>query len=71
MNAPDWATSSRFEVLAKASGPLMTMETPPYLQRLLAERFGLRVHRESRKDSVYARSTPLHRSTVPITSARA
>jgi uncharacterized protein (TIGR03435 family) len=58
---PSWLDSDRFDIVAQAEGDLSP--TPPggppgppqlMMQRLLAERFGLAVHTESRELSVYA-----------------
>jgi uncharacterized protein (TIGR03435 family) len=55
-NAPNWTNTDRFDLEAKAPG-----DTPPtaeqarlMLQHLLAERFQLRLHRETRDLPVYA-----------------
>jgi uncharacterized protein (TIGR03435 family) len=54
VGAPDWVASERFDVLAKTLEPIdddavmMGM-----LQRLMAERFKLKVHRETRTMSAY------------------
>ena len=58
---PAWLDSDRFDIVAQAEGDLSP--TPPggppgapqlMMQRLLAERFGLAVHTESRELPVYA-----------------
>ena len=58
---PAWLDSDRFDIVAQAEGDLSP--TPPggppgppqlMMQRLLAERFGLAVHDESREIPVYA-----------------
>jgi uncharacterized protein (TIGR03435 family) len=60
VGGPDWLPSTRFDIVAKAAseppinppgtvGPMQLM-----LQSLLAERFNLAVHRETREMSVYA-----------------
>ena len=54
VGGPDWLTSERFDILAKSEEPvdddavMMVM-----LQQLLAERFELKVHRETRTLSAY------------------
>jgi uncharacterized protein (TIGR03435 family) len=54
VGGPDWLTGDRFDILAKSEDPIdddavmMTM-----LQQLLAERFKLKVHRETRTLSAY------------------
>ena len=55
--APDWAASDRFDIEAKAagvSGTLSRDQMAPYLQALLADRFKLTAHRETRQRPVYA-----------------
>ena len=60
VGGPDWLPSTRFDIVAKAAseppinppgtvGPMQLM-----LQSLLAERFNLAVHRETREMAVYA-----------------
>jgi uncharacterized protein (TIGR03435 family) len=58
---PGWLDAERFDIVAQAEGDLSP--TPPggppgapqlMMQRLLAERFGLVVHTESRDQAVYA-----------------
>jgi uncharacterized protein (TIGR03435 family) len=45
---PDWFDSERWVIEAKAEGPAGDSELMKMLQGLLAERFALQVHRESR-----------------------
>jgi uncharacterized protein (TIGR03435 family) len=45
---------ARFDVQAKTTGPIRAEEVSPVLQRLLAERFQLKVEREQRRRSVFA-----------------
>jgi uncharacterized protein (TIGR03435 family) len=54
--APAWLDSDRFTVKAKAPGSpgLLEMFTGPFMQALLADRFKLRFHRETRDVPVYA-----------------
>jgi uncharacterized protein (TIGR03435 family) len=52
--APDWIDSARFDIIAKAFEPLKMGVFPPHLRLLLADRFGLKVHNESRETSIYA-----------------
>ena len=55
--APDWADQDRYDIEAKAtgvSGRLSREQLAPYLQTLLAERFLLMAHRETRQLPVYA-----------------
>jgi uncharacterized protein (TIGR03435 family) len=54
IGAPEWATSERFDISARAEGPLSLTEKRVRLQQLLRERFGLRIRTEMREDRVYA-----------------
>jgi uncharacterized protein (TIGR03435 family) len=52
---PDWQTSRRFDIQAKASDPVAGMTAMlPMLKTLLADRFKLKVHTESREIPIYA-----------------
>jgi uncharacterized protein (TIGR03435 family) len=61
---PGWSSSDRFDVEAKAGGdvPLAWDRARPMLQTLLAQRFKLKVHRETREvpafDLVVAKGGP-------------
>jgi bla regulator protein blaR1 len=55
VGGPDWITSDRFDVVAKApEGPFTADVMRPMLQSLLAERFKLVVHNETREMPIYA-----------------
>jgi uncharacterized protein (TIGR03435 family) len=56
IDGPAWISdgSSRFDIVAKASAPLTERERHAALVPLLAERFRLRLHRETRTLSVYS-----------------
>lgn len=52
---PSWLSSERYDIVAKAETPNLTREqVRVLLQSLLAERFQLRLHRESKEMPVYA-----------------
>src|SRR5579864_4951282 len=52
---PSWMQSEHYSLSAKADGPVRTeMLAGPMLQALLADRFKLKTHRESREMPVYA-----------------
>jgi uncharacterized protein (TIGR03435 family) len=54
---PDWIKSDRFDVEAKAEGPApLPQMLGPMMQRLLEQRFGLRLHHESKELPVYVLS---------------
>src|SRR5688572_5245970 len=52
--APDWANEQRYEISASLPAGATREQVPEMLQALLAERFQLKVHRESRQFPVYA-----------------
>jgi len=54
VSGPDWMASERFDVLAKMPEGATREQVPEMLQALLAERFKLTVHRESKEQAVYA-----------------
>jgi uncharacterized protein (TIGR03435 family) len=51
---PGWAKSERWDIEAKGSGDTPPPETLDKLKSLLADRFHLRVHKETREIPVYA-----------------
>lgn len=52
---PDWIRTDRFDVTAKAAvGNLTEAQLQPMLQHLLAERFKLNLHRDTREMAGYA-----------------
>jgi uncharacterized protein (TIGR03435 family) len=71
---PGWTETERYDVIAKAANvPQMNLRTAvPFLQRLLAERFQLRVHVEPQQLAIYAltRARPERRgpSLTPTTA---
>jgi uncharacterized protein (TIGR03435 family) len=55
IGGPDWIGSDRFDIVAKApEGPFTADVMRPMLQSLLAERFKLVVHNETREMPIYA-----------------
>ena len=54
INGPGWLRSDRFEVSAKAESAVTQGQMRLMVQRLLADRFGLRVHRDTREMDTYA-----------------
>ena len=56
MNAPPWLTSERYDITAKPDTPGLPSEDQArtMLQKLLADRLRLKVHREQRELSAYA-----------------
>lgn len=55
---PSWIDSDRFDILAKASRPVTDDEMRPMLQTLLADRFKMVSHRETRTVDVLALTVP-------------
>src|SRR3569833_700387 len=54
VDVPGWAKSERWDIEAKGSGDTPPPETLGKLKSLLADRFHLRVHTETREMPVYA-----------------
>lgn len=50
---PDWLKTERFDILAKIPDGVSKDKVPQMLQALLADRFKLAIHRDSREHSVY------------------
>jgi len=51
---PDYLRTERFDILATLPAGSTEEQVPQMLQALLAERFGLKVHREKRETGIYA-----------------
>jgi len=54
---PEWLGDTRFDIVARMPADAPEGQGPLMLQSLLAERFGLKVHRETRSVSGYAMLT--------------
>lgn len=54
IQAPDWATSTRFDISAKLPEGATREQVPEMLQTLLRERFQLKLHRDTKEFPVYA-----------------
>jgi uncharacterized protein (TIGR03435 family) len=54
VNGPDWLASERFDIIAKLPDGAHKEQAPEMLQALLADRFKLVVHRESKERPVLA-----------------
>lgn len=54
LSAPAWTTTSRYDIQAKLPENGTRGQVPAMLQQLLAERFGMKIHRETREFSVLA-----------------
>ncbi len=51
--APDWVSSERYDFAAKAEGNPQSLNIPGMVQRLLEDRFQLRMHWETREAAGY------------------
>src|SRR5512140_1532752 len=51
---PDWVATERYDINAKLPAGVSPEKLPEMLQSLLAERFGLKLHREKKDTPVYA-----------------
>lgn len=53
-NAPGWLATDRFDIIAKAEGDVPEAQLQQMVQALLAERFKLAVHRDTKEMPIYA-----------------
>jgi len=53
ISGPDWLGDRRFDIVAKAAGPAPEAELRTMLQALLAERFKLKLHKETKELPAY------------------
>jgi uncharacterized protein (TIGR03435 family) len=54
VSGPSWMNSARFDIVAKMPSGATREQVPEMLQALLAERFKLTLHHESKEHAVYA-----------------
>jgi uncharacterized protein (TIGR03435 family) len=54
ITGPSWLDSERYDVIAKVPDGAPKEQIPAMLQNLLAERFGMKVRRETKEQAVYA-----------------
>jgi uncharacterized protein (TIGR03435 family) len=54
VSGPDWMETQRFDIVATFPAGVTEKSVPEMLKSLLEERFGLKVHEESKEMSVYA-----------------
>ena len=54
VGAPEWVDTDRFDIQARGPQGAVESDAPRRLQSLLAERFALKVHRETRNGQFYA-----------------
>ena len=53
VSGPDWLGSERFDIVAKAAGPASEGDLRTMMQGLLADRFKIEAHRQSKEMSAY------------------
>jgi uncharacterized protein (TIGR03435 family) len=75
VSVPDWISGQRYDILAKMPDGATKEQVPEMLQALLAERFKLTIHRDSKDHSVYAlvvgKGGPKLKESVPEPEAPA
>jgi len=54
VTGPSWLDTERYDIVAKVPDGVAKEQIPAMLQALLAERFHMSIHRESKEQSVYA-----------------
>jgi uncharacterized protein (TIGR03435 family) len=54
VSGPDWTANDRFDISATLRAGSATTQLPEMLQALLADRFGMKVHKEKKEFPVYA-----------------
>ncbi len=54
LSAPDWIKNATFDIQAKIPDGVGADKVPEMLQTLLVDRFGLKLHHDSKEQSVYA-----------------
>jgi uncharacterized protein (TIGR03435 family) len=54
LSGPEWLESEHFDISAKYAAGTSNADSLPMLQRLLEDRFGLKVHHETRDFTAYA-----------------
>jgi len=54
ISGPSWLNDERYDIIAKAAGPAPLAQLRQMLRTLLAERFHLQLHRETKELPVYA-----------------
>jgi uncharacterized protein (TIGR03435 family) len=67
IQGPDWLNDVRLDITAKAAGPASEQQVYLMLQKLLADRMGVKVHKEKKEMAVYlmtvAKGGPKFRET--------
>jgi uncharacterized protein (TIGR03435 family) len=49
VSGPDWLNTTRFDIVAKAGAPAKEPEMKKMMQTLLADRFKLELHRQTKE----------------------
>jgi uncharacterized protein (TIGR03435 family) len=74
LSGPEWLDSERFDISARYPAQTSNADSLLMLQRLLEERFGLKVHHETRDFAAYAlvagKNGPKLKAAVPPTDAQ-
>jgi len=68
ISGPEWLSSERYDIVAKAAKPVGELQLMQMLQPLLAERFKLTLHRDKKEFTVYALA--VDKNGPKITKAR-
>jgi uncharacterized protein (TIGR03435 family) len=68
VGAPAWADSERYDIEAKAPGDTAPGPVQPMIQALLADRFQLKVHKETRDLPVYELTVPKNGSKMKLSA---
>jgi len=68
IGGPDWYTSDKYDLTAKAEDPSATLDQMegPMLRTLLEDRFGLKIHRETRQLPVYMLTVAKNGPKMPV-----
>jgi uncharacterized protein (TIGR03435 family) len=74
ISGPDWLAATRYDISAKLPDGGTTQQIPEMMQSLLAERFGLKIHRETKDTAAYVMvmgKQPLKLKQTPADAAAA
>jgi uncharacterized protein (TIGR03435 family) len=69
VSGPGWISSDRYDVHAKLPSGATTDQVPAMLQTLLADRFRMAFHRDSREHAVYALTVGKNGIKIPAAGA--
>lgn len=68
VGAPEWADSERYDIEAKAPQDAAGQPLQPMIQALLADRFQLKAHKETRELPVYELTVPRNGSKMKLSA---